>query len=466
MKAFFQFFDRDRIDKIFIVAASLFFLIFAIFIWHLILLKVYLPGVEHPKKLVLLMLGLIWTSGFISILLIKTSLRFKLYSLLMLNVGTILYDGWITHWGFKLNFHLFFDWRTRFFILSGIFIILCLPIWIRGRKSKVGIRLFSKPMVQEIFIFILIFSLVFFVTLESYTRRNPANWHPIYFSERHLFTGHYRLLIPSFIEVAHNLFSALHFDYFADLQRLYKIYMLTAMTLAIYLYYYFLKIFFKKENALLISILLLLLFYLSFKVAGLIEDPLNLLSFVIGLILIYYRKDFFLWLLIFISSFNKELIFFLVFMYFIHNTQFITRKNWIKIFEKTSLMAVTFILVMLFKIFIKPIKEFDENAAIAFSGFNITCTPCILKAFLILNIFWVFSLFFKEYPKQLRFFSRLNFITPFYILYSNLTFMREMRFAIIIALILLPLGMGLLFPDSLAKKEKLQKTNDKERVRL
>lgn len=441
----------EKINKYSIWALSIFFLLFGFRLWDKIIFKVYLKNVGHIHKSLLLILGLVWTFSLIVFLCTNKKSRLKLYYALILFCYTSLYQIWLVLWGFPLGtpfstlgFYFFL------FAIVGLTLITILIFYTTMYLKPIS-HVFSRKYMQDILIFILFFSMIFLISIDVYDTRNPEDIHQNYFSDRNMFPPDHRILVPSFIETSKMIFEKLQMPYLAKVQRLYKAYLIPILLLAFYLYYLFLTKFLKKTTALLASIILLSMFYFSFRVGGLVDDPFNLLAFVIGLILIYYKKDIYLWLLVFIASFNKETIWLLVFMYFVYNFQFITKKNWWRLFGKTTIMALTFFGVMLFRIILKPIHGTDFNWII----YNFTCEQCVLHVFLILNIFWILSFFFAEYPKQLKFFSRLNFVTPFFVAWHYFGLIREIRFFVIIGLILVPLGLSLLFPDSVLKKEEL-----------
>lgn len=454
-------FNSKKISEITTLTAMIILWIVGFIAWSS-LTHLFLIGSEHPKKYFMLALTVVWTAGLIYLSFTHSNKILRLYHLLGFVVYSFLYTGWVYTNGFLYN-----AWPIRLILSNGflfnfilllfviLFILICFII-LKNKERGLS-KLFTKNHLRELFIILLLLSMSFFLVQNKYGITENGvmeDVHKMYFTDRNFFPPDHRILVPYMVEATSIIFRNMEFDYLTNITRLYKIYTIITLTAAFYLYYYLLKIFFRKDSALLISVLLFSFFCIAFNVGGLTDDPLNLLSFVIGLILIYYRRDFFLWILILISSFGKETVWFLVFMYFVHNSQWINKKNWKWTLSKTSILALTFIMVSLIKITIKPIHSSEFNWII----FNLSCGYCLLYVFLILNIFWITALFFAEHPPELKFFSRLNFVTPFFIAWHYLGLMREIRFFIIIGLILLPLGIGLLFPNSLLTKN--DKTNN------
>lgn len=408
---------------------------------------------QHSKTAAMIAITTIYTVGFLTwsglpLFNIIKSEKLKLYTSLILIIYGIFLTLWLYYWGFIVFF--FKEVFSLIYLLLPLLLYNLLKII--NNQQNIS-KMFSRKKVVNFLIIFLMFSLIFLIVKNRYGENfEIEERHKLYFSDRNVLPIDYRLVTPYLVEATSSFYDKIGIVYLSEIGRLHKVYAVIFLTLAFFLYYLFLKNFFKDETSLMISLLLLLIFYISFWVGGLFEDPFNLLIFVLGLIAIYHNKYYLLLVLVFFSSFNRETTWFLIFMYFVNNFNISKiRNNLAKLLINTGILTVIFLGINFLKIIFKPIKSSELGLTI----YNFTCEHCNLHLFLILNIFWIMALFFLEYPKEVKFFSRLNFITPFFIVWHYLSLIREVRYFIVIGLIIVPLGISLMFPDSLRKKDAI-----------
>lgn len=446
-------FNSEKTIRIFSYFLTFFCITIGFLFWEVALHGFF---ISHQKRIIALVLMTLWSFIFFFIFFYLKKIKVRFYVCLLLLTYSLFYSLWASSWGMiPSTITYFFPELTVTIIIVIIFIYLGILKLHRSEIDENLSLLFSRHYIREIFILLLFLSSIFLFVKGKYDNTDGIiEKHLIYFSDRNYFPMDYRLLPPYLVETTAHLFEDSGVDYLSYRPRLYKIYILGALTLAFYLYYIFLTRFFRREVALFISFLLFALFHISFYVGGLFEDPFNILFFVLGIIFLYSQKEILFFFIVFLSSFNRETTWFLIFFYVCHHIQFINKKNFWKLFLKMVFLAAIFIGVIVYKFSIKPINEmtFHNEIQSNYLWYNFSCEHCNLHLFLFLSSFWILAFFFMEFPKELQFFKRLNFVTPFFVAWHYLGLIREVRYFIIIALIIVPLGMSLLFPDAILQK--------------
>ncbi|NQY75267.1 MAG: hypothetical protein HRT90_11010 [Candidatus Margulisbacteria bacterium] len=180
------------------------------------------------------------------------------------------------------------------------------------------VKLFSKMP------HMLIFCIIFYAAIIS-----TLNWHistkiydydprPVSLKHTHDFIIHhetpsiiqrtmaYRVLFPSIVEISHQQFPSI------SLKNWYSLYFLIFLYSALFLFYLFCLKFFSPLISLLSVMLLLISFHVSYNIVY-FSDVLALLTFCLILtLLVYNQSKLWIYLSLFILTFNKEITIYLI----------------------------------------------------------------------------------------------------------------------------------------------------------
>jgi len=340
---------------------------------------------------------------------------------------------------------------SLFYSLAAFYSVLGIicSIWL------LGISLFAKDNVfkKYLFVYFLFGVLLFFVRLTRVAQH--YNILENVFFGISLAPNIYRVLIPFLTFLLKKAVPALSWLNSASIWNF--IFVLSAFPL----FHKYLEKWFERKTCFLITVILIYLLPVSFGY-DYPSDFFELMVFITGYMLIRDRKDSFLYLLIFLASFDRPTSIFLAIAYFISNVE---RKNFLNISVKSFTYFICWLIPVIGLIVARGVRPYRCNIIMVAKEIEGIGSSLLLRShtffdflFFLFPLLFIYAIFKQE--KECRFLRRnIMTVAIIFLVGSIIGSIHEVRIFYPILPILVPLAFYPLFGN---QNERINPINVKQ----
>ncbi len=301
----------------------------------------------------------------------------------------------------------------------------------------------------RIFMFLIYFLILFNTNYRDWIRHNniSEHFHQSILDGTAVPNYPQRLLIPYSIEAVFQFSKTAGLENLFSIERLYRFFEFFFFFLTIILFHNFLLNWFSEKDAFINNLILIILILVTMQQDAAFSDAPNLFVFMLAIIFIHKQKLFYLLLLVFIGTLNREVVLFIPLMYFFANKE----KN---LFLRLNRSFCLFIFWLLPFLLLRLNKTYEIAAAHFKNVSNLFDFSSYVVFFSSFNLFW-FYFIFAMFSKKPKFLFDISKIFPFFlIVHILLGSISEPRHFLPLALFMCPLTLGAIFSIKHNNKKK------------